>query len=440
MKKILVLGAGMVAKPLVTYLLDCENFIVTLADMHKEKAEELIKGHSRGKAVKIDVSDKGELESFVVDSDLTVSLLPNTLHVGVAELCIKHGKSMVTTSYVSPEMKALDGRAKEAGVIILNEIGLDPGIDHMSAMRIIDRVREKGGKVRSFKSYCGALPAPKSSDNPLGYKFSWSPRGVLLASKNSAKYKRDNKEVEVPGKMLFEDIGEVSFDNLGTFESYPNRDSLAYIETYGLDHVTDMFRGTLRYKGWCRFWREVEKLPLLDDSERSDLSAMTYSSYLQSMIPGCECKSFKECLSEFLDLDYESKTIETLDWLGFFAEESLPEGVKSNLDIMTARLLEKIPMNDDDIDMIVMKHEFLAEYSDYREEIESVFVGYGELHGDTAIAKTVGLPAAIASRMILDGEIKVKGVHVPVIPEIYNPVLDELETNGIVCEEKHERI
>ncbi len=435
MKNILVLGSGMVAGPLVRYLLGRGDFTVTATDMLPEKAGELIKGHVRGKAEKLDVADKDKLEEKVMKSDLTVSLLPNTMHVPVAEICLKHRKPLVTTSYVSPEMKALDGRAKEAGVILLNEIGLDPGIDHMSAMRVINSVRGNGGKVTSLKSYCGALPAPQSNDNPLGYKFSWSPRGVLLASKNSARYLKDGNEVNTPGERLFYDLHELKFNDIGTFEAYPNRDSLSYINTYGLEGVSDMLRGTLRFPGWCTFWREVAPLPLLDAAEKTGLDGMKYRDFLNEMVPGCECSFLREYVTGFLKLDPSSKTMDTLEWLGFFSENLLPEGCRSNLDVMTALLLEKIPMSKDDIDMIVMRHEFIVEYGSRRERIMSEFIQYGELHGDTAIAKTVGLPAAIAARLVLEGDIRVTGVHVPVIPEIYNPVLDELETMNIVFTE-----
>ncbi|MGD8626679.1 MAG: saccharopine dehydrogenase C-terminal domain-containing protein, partial [Anaerolineae bacterium] len=247
MKKVLVLGAGLVSRPHVRYLLNVPEFQVTVASRTVSKAESLVEGHPRGKAVALNVKDEKALEDLIRQADLAVSMLPYTYHPLVAGLCVKHKKHMVTTSYVKEAMQALDGAARDAGVILLNEIGVDPGIDHMSAMKVIHDVEAKGGRIASFVSWCGGLPAPEANDNPLGYKFSWSPKGVLLAGRNPARFQKGGQVVEIPGEELFEHYWPVQIDGLGEFEGYPNRDSLPYTGVYDIAPDDWMFRGTLRY-------------------------------------------------------------------------------------------------------------------------------------------------------------------------------------------------
>jgi saccharopine dehydrogenase-like NADP-dependent oxidoreductase len=440
MKRVLVLGAGLVARPMVTYLLDRPDIELTVATRTVSKAEKMVGDHPRGKALTLNVEDKGELEGLVEGADLVVSLVPYAYHVSVAELCIKHKRQMVTTSYVSPEMKALDARAREAGIIVLNEIGLDPGIDHMSAMRIIHDVEKKGGKVVSFKSYCGALPAPEAANNPLGYRFSWSPRGVLMASRNPALYLKDGEEVSVPGEVLFDDVHTIYVEGVCELEAYPNRDSVAYVETYGLEGIPTMFRGTLRNRGWCHFWRKMADVHFLSDSARDDLAGMTYAGFTASLVPGAMPDNARTAVAGHLQIGEESEVIRALDWLGFLEDEPLPEGVSSNLDVVCERLLEKISLGPGERDMVVLQHEFLAELPGGNEKIYSTLVDYGIPDGDTAIARTVSLPAAVSAKLILDGTITLTGVHVPVMPEVYNPVLDELEQLEIVCKERSEKV
>jgi saccharopine dehydrogenase (NADP+, L-glutamate forming) len=264
MKHVLVLGAGLVAGPHVRYLLDVPDLHVVVASRTVSKAEALISGHPRGTAVALDVEDHGHLESLIRQADLAVSMLPYVYHPLVAALCVKHKKHMVTTSYAKDAMRALDGPAREAGVLLLNEIGVDPGIDHMSAMKVIHQVRRKGGRVASFVSWTGGLPAPEANDNPFGYKFSWSPRGVLLAGKNPARFQRDGQIVNIPGEELFDNYWPVYIEGLGEFEGYPNRDSLPYAETYGIQPSEWMFRGTLRNVGWCKTLKKMTEMGLFD--------------------------------------------------------------------------------------------------------------------------------------------------------------------------------
>ena len=435
MKNVLVLGAGLVSRPLIRYLLD-NDFKVVMASRTVSKAEKIIDGHPNGTPLSLDVSDDATLEKLVSESDLTVSLLPYTYHVKVAKLCIKHKKHMVTTSYVSDEMKALDQQAKDAGILILNESGLDPGIDHMSAMRIIHDVENKGGKITSFKSTTGALPSFEANNNPFGYKFSWAPRGVLLASKNSAKWLEQGIEIDVPSEKLFETYYLQDVQDVGTFENYPNRNSVPYKEIYGLKDSETVYRGTFRITGWCETIRNIVKLGWLNDKPLKDFSGKTYADVTRRLIKAKPKDGLQKATAEFLGLKEYSAIIKRLNWLGLFDEVPLPKDKDNPLDYLNVLTLGKMALGNNERDMIVMHHEFVAEYSNKKEYITSTLVDFGVPNGDSAIAKTVALPAAIAVKMILNDKIKLTGVHIPVTPGVYNPILDELEEVGIKFTEK----
>ena len=282
MMKVLVLGAGLVAGPTVQYLLD-HGFFVTVVSIEAATAEALIKKHPNGRALVMDVNDRLALGELIAGHDLAVSLLPAVMHVMVAEICITKRKHLVTASYVKPEMKALHEAAIEAGVLLLNEIGLDPGIDHMSAMEVIHRAAREGGKVVEFSSSCGGLPAPDANDNPLGYKFSWSPRGVLLAARNSARFLKEGKIVEIPDEELFDHYSTVQIGDLGDFEVYPNRNSLDYIDIYGLHEARGVFRGTIRNVGHCESWRKMVDFGLFDDKPQA-AAGLTYKKFMARLI------------------------------------------------------------------------------------------------------------------------------------------------------------
>jgi saccharopine dehydrogenase-like NADP-dependent oxidoreductase len=386
----------------------------------------------------LDVSDEGALEDLIRQTDLAVSMLPYVYHPLVAALCVKHKKHMVTTSYVKETMRALDGQAKEAGIILLNEIGVDPGIDHMSAMKVIHHVERKGGKIASFLSWTGGLPAPEASDNPFGYKFSWSPKGVLLAGKNDAQFRRDGEIVQIPGEELFDHYWPVQVEGLGEFEGYPNRDSMPYTETYGIQPTDWMFRGTLRNPGWCATLKKLVETGFMDDTpiEGAPATFRDLTAQLLDISPETE---FPQYLAEQWGLCHDSKPITDWAWLGLFSDDPLPEGATTPIDVMTAQMQAKMAYQPGERDMIVMQHEFVAKYPDRSESITATMIDYGIPHGDTSMARTVGLPAAIAVRMVLHGEFPgLTGVHVPVIPEIYEPVLAELAELGIGLTEKVE--
>jgi saccharopine dehydrogenase-like NADP-dependent oxidoreductase len=437
MSSILVLGAGMVARPLVTYLLD-NDFEVTVATRTQSKADRMIADYPKGKATTLDIEAEGseaKLEELIQSHDLAVSLLPYIHHVTVAKLCIKHKKNMVTTSYVSDAMKALDSEAKEADILILNESGLDPGIDHMSAMRIIHNVEEKGGKILSFKSTTGALPSKESNTNPYGYKFSWSPKGVLLASRNSAQWLEGGKEVSIPGEQLFENYYIQDVPGVGSFENYPNRNSLPYKELYGLVDAQTVYRGTYRNVGWCETLRAIVALNWLHDEPQDGFSGKTFGELTAFLIGADASGDLVKQVATYLGLKPYSAAIKRLEWLGLLSDEPLPEDKKNPLDHLNVLSLKKMSMDKGDFDMVVMLHEFIAEYPDRKEYITSTLVDFGIPNGDTSVARTVAIPCAIAVKLVLQGKINLKGVHIPIKSEIYNPILDELVEHKIEFKE-----
>jgi len=435
MKKVLILGAGLVVKPIVTYLLK-KGFYVTVATRTKSKAESMISGHPNGNAVAWTVEQESELDELINSHDLTVSLLPWIHHIMVAKKCIHFKKNMVTTSYVKPEMKALDAAAREAGIIILNELGLDPGIDHMSAMRIIDHVHGKGGKIEEFYSVCGALPAPEACDNPFNYKFSWSPKGVVMAGNNDGKYLRHGKIVDVPTQDLFKNPMQVEFPEVGLLEIYPNRDSMSYIELYGIPETKTMMRGTFRFKGWCEAIDAIKQLQLIS-YEKFDMTGKSYADMVAMLIGAGNSENIRSKVAAFLKLDENAHALNAIEWLGLFSSENMNRAVDSPFEVTSDLMIGKMELRQNERDMVVMQHTFVASYPDGKKEvIKSRMLDFGTPATDTAVARTVALPAACGVKMILDGQITEKGVHIPVIPDIYDPILDELEDMKIRMEEE----
>ena len=436
MKKVLVLGAGLVTRPHVEYLLNVPDFKVTVATRTLGKARALVRGHANGKAVQLDVTDEARLRTLIGQSDVAVSMLPYVHHPVVARICIELKKNMVTTSYVSEAMEALDGPARDAGVLILNEIGVDPGTDHMSALRVIHRVQKNKGTVVKFTSYCGGLPAPESNTNPLGYKFSWSPRGVLLAGKNAARWREEGKEITVPGDELFRHHWPVTIEGLGEFEGYPNRNSLPYGEVYGIPDAKTIFRGTLRYPGWCETMEKLVDTGWLDDKPR-DLADSTFRQLTLKLLNASSDDVREQAITR-LNMSAGSYAFKNLEWLGLFSDDPLPIKEGSLFDVIVARMLDKMRYEEGERDMLIMQHEFIAEYPTGGERIVSTMIDYGIPHGDTSMSRTVGLPAAIAVRLVLQDKVNLTGVHRPVMPELYEPVLSELEALGIGFVEKVE--
>ncbi len=435
MKKVVLFGAGLVSRPLVRYLLD-HGIRVVVASRTVSKAEALIQGHELGEALALDVSDDAAMRKLIEAADLAVSLLPAPKHPLVARACLDLGKHMVTTSYISPAMTAFDAEAKEKGLTLLNEIGVDPGIDHMSAMEVIHREQDAGGTLIGFSSYCGGLPAPEANDNPFGYKFSWAPRGVLVAAQNPARYLKDGKLIEIPGEKLFADPAIVEIPGLGTFEGYPNRDSVAYLDTYGWnkDEVKSIFRGTLRNQGHCVLYRQLIALGLLEQEPAQDLEGKSYRQLMEARFGA----PLEETIPAKLGVDQAASPLDALSAIHMTSDDAIrvPKSGTAMVDLMADRMAEDLAYKDGERDMLVMRHDIDFAYEGGKKSrVTAVMVDFGIPNGDSSMARTVSLPAAIGARMILEDKITARGVHLPIAKNIYPPVLKELAALGITFTE-----
>jgi len=430
MKKILILGAGLVCKPGARYLLE-KGYAVTIASRTVAKAEEIVQGFENGTARQLMVEDKEGLAALVRKNDIVVSLLPFVHHVDVARACLTNNKPMATTSYVSDEMRALDNEARSKNLILLNEIGIDPGVDHMSAMRIIDEVHARGGKIRHFYSLCGGLPAPEDNDNPFGYKFSWSPRGVVLASRNPARFLENGEVINIRGEDLFLNKHVESVDPLGEFEVYPNRDSLPYKEIYGLKDAQTVMRGTYRNIGWCDTFKKIVDLGLVDETPTAYPKGATFRTLTADLVGADESEDLAAATARKLGLEKEHFVVDNLAWLGLFDAQPLPDA-GSKLDILSEQLLRKLQYRDGEKDMILLRHRFEVEDADGSSQtITSTLIDYGIPYGDSAMARTVSLPLAVGVCLMAEDKIDLTGVQIPTCKEIYQPVLDGIADLGI---------
>ena len=441
MKKILIIGAGRSTHSLVEYLkahAEELDWSITIADVSLELAKSKANGHPRVKAVEFDVNDTARRSQLVAASTLVVSMLPAHMHISVAKDCIIHGKHMVTASYISREMKQLDDEAKKAGVILINEIGLDPGIDHLSAMKVLDNIRGKGGKMLIFESFTGGLVAPESDNNPWHYKFSWNPRNVVLAGAGGAvKFIQEGMYKYIPYHQLFRRTEMISIDGYGDFEGYANRDSLSYREVHNLNDIPTIYRGTLRRPGFCRAWDVFVKLGMTDDSYILENSAdMTYRQFTNTFLAYNPNDSVELKLMHYLSIPQDSGLMDKLKWIGIFDDTQVGLENATPAQILQHILEQKWSLEPDDKDMIVMYHKFGFELDGEKKMIESSMVTEGESKENTAMAKTVGLPVAIAVKHILNGNITTPGVQIPISKEIYEPMLAELEQHGVRFTEK----
>ncbi|PCJ23285.1 MAG: saccharopine dehydrogenase [Flavobacteriales bacterium] len=441
MKKILLIGAGRSTSSLVQYLLfnaENENWFITIADQSKDLASEAANNHKLAKAIAFDVNNNEERERLIDENDLIISMLPAHMHMSVAQDCIKYKKHMVTASYVSEEMKDLDKDAKAAGIVLMNEIGVDPGIDHLSAMRVIDSIREKGGNLEVFETFTGGLIAPESDNNPWGYKFTWNPRNVVLAGQGTCKFIQNKQYKYIPYHKLFRRTEVIEIDEYGKFEGYANRDSLQYREIYGLENIPTMYRGTLRKPGFCKSWHYFVKMGLTDDSYTVENSEnMTNREFINSFLPYNQTDSVELKFKHYFNIRQDDVEIfDKFVWLGIFEETKIGLKDATPAQILQHILEQKWTLAPEDKDMIVMWHRFRYVLNGKDKELHSSMVVKGDDQKYTAMAKTVGLPLAISVKMILNGTISIPGVHVPIIKEIYNPILDELENYGINFVEK----
>ncbi|MCG2613608.1 saccharopine dehydrogenase NADP-binding domain-containing protein [Terrimonas sp. NA20] len=498
MKNILLFGAGKSATVLITYLLEHaieEDWKVVVADANLALANEKINHSPHGEAVSFDIRDDAKRHEYIMGADLVISMLPPLLHNTVARDCLRSGKHLLTASYVDDEMKGMADEIKKKGLLFLCEIGLDPGIDHMSAMKIIDEIRSKGGKITSFRSHCGGLVAPESDDNPWHYKISWNPRNIILAGKAGAHYREDGQEIRLKYEELFSPDRIVTVPQHGTFSWYPNRDSLSYAPLYGLEDTVTFVRTTLRHPEFMLGWKNVIELKMTDETPAYESDGRTLQELLREHLDKHGFQQWLERLTSgfsrtnnllenllklveaetrvtdkgvevpasFLATDAAGRlqeieigqvkaeaaslvstqiheaniVLKQLFYLGLEDKHTMVnKGFCSPADLLQLAVEKRLSLQPQDKDMIVMLHEFGYEMGGQRHSLQSSLVVKGEDSLRTAMAKTVGLPLGIAAKLILRNEISLTGLHIPTGKEIYEKVLRELEDYGVRFEER----
>ena len=440
MKRILLFGAGKSTTCLIDYMvreLKKNDWYLIVCDADLDLAKSKIGSAENANAVSINVEDESERKKLVQSADIVISMLPPTLHFLIAKDCIEFSKNLLTASYVEENIKSLEKEISDKKLLFLCEMGLDPGIDHMSAMKMIHSIKEKGGIINSFVSHCGGLIAPESDNNPWHYKITWNPRNIVLAGKDGAEYLEANKNITVSYKLVFKNSPVVNLIEDYPLCWYPNRDSLHYIDLYGLQGISTFIRTTLRHPAFCRGWNKIVnmKLTATDDFE-SIKNCRTFADWLTvKTSPYFTNKDWNNYLQLYLTDSFKNEFDRQIVFLGLRSKEPLPDNFKSSADILQYLLERKLAMSEDDKDMIVMLHEFGYEIGNKKYEVRSSLIVKGEDRLKTAMAKTVGLPLGIATKLILQNKIKITGLHIPIVAEIYEPVLAELANNGITFNE-----
>jgi saccharopine dehydrogenase-like NADP-dependent oxidoreductase len=444
MKQILVLGAGQSAPYMIKYLLDNapeHDWFVTVGDLSVEQAEKAIDNHPRGAAIRFDVNDANLRSAQIAKSDVVVNFLAPVFQHLIAVECLANGKHMVTASYQDPLVDEMNADALRKGILFLNELGLDPGIDLMSAMDIIDRIRSRNGRVIEFVSYGSGIPAPDDIRNPLGYYITWNPRNVVMAGDAGAQYLENGKIKILSHCHVFQRTWPVDVEGVGLLEAYPNRDSLRYLKVFELNHIETMVRGTLRYPGWSETWNQIVRLGIPNETMKiPNVNDMTYRDFVEMFMPiNMAGTKLEQRVANFLGISPTGKIMANLKWLGLFSDEKIDTTGNTAAEVMVSLLRKKLALPADGKDMVAIVHEIVAEYPDEnnrREHTTSTFVEYGDPGKFTAIAKSVGLPAAIATKLLLTDQIPLSGCHIPTHPAIYKPVLAELEKAGFHFSEK----
>lgn len=446
MNKILIIGAGRSSTALINYVLgeaSKNNWHVTVADADPELAKQKVNNHPCGHSVWLDVNKVNDRRELIGRADVVVSLLPAHLHLEVGHDCIKLKKHLITASYVSKEMYRLGDEARNRELIFMGEMGLDPGIDHMSAKQKIDEIKEKGGEIYAFRSYTGGLIAPEClKGNPWKYKFTWNPRNVVLAGQGTAQYLENGKFKYIPYNRLFKEYRLLNIDGFSEpLEVYANRDSLLYREIYGLEGIPNILRGTIRYQGFCDAWNALIQIGLTDGSYPIlDSDKLSYHELMEAYVGNANGLSVKDRIAELIGESPFSQVMKKLDWLGLFRKKKINLRQASPALILETLLLEKWKLKSSDKDMIIMRHEFEYELDGQKKLLNSNLLMKGIDSNDTAMARLVGLPMGILVKLVMQGKIKSRGVQIPVSPEVYNPVLEELENFGVAFIENEESI
>ncbi len=441
MVKILIIGAGRSSTVLIDYLINLaskHNWFITVADMDLALATSKVANRKSAEAIEFNIKNEEKRREILKEHDFVISMLPAFMHGDVARECVEFGKHLATASYVSNEIRALDNEAKSKNLILLNECGLDPGIDHASAMKIIEEIKSKGGEITSFKSYCGGLVAPESNNNPWGYKFSWNPRNVVLAGQGTAQLLQNGELKFVAYNRLFKNTETIEVDGFGKFDAYPNRDSVGYKSIYGLDYVKTMIRGTLRQYGYCKAWDVFVALGLTDDTSKiNDADKYTYTDLVNAFLPHSN-KTVLEKLKELMKGSWDNEIEKMLEYLELFSHKkiTLKEGTPAQL--LQSLLEEKWKLNSNDKDLVVMQHlfEFKLPKDERMYQLNSSLAVVGKNSSETAMAITVGLPLAITVKNFLEKKFSFSGVQIPISKEIYEPLLAELEVHNIKFHDK----
>jgi saccharopine dehydrogenase-like NADP-dependent oxidoreductase len=438
-KNILVIGAGRSSAALITYLLQQASqyaWKITVADAVLKHAQAQVGDHPNGEAISFSIENADVSEATIAAADVVISLMPAHLHPQAAAMCIRQRKHLITASYVSEEMKQFDAEAKQLGLLFLNECGLDPGIDHMSAMQVVDRIKATGAEITSFESFTGGLIAPETDPaNPWRYKFTWNPRNVVIAGQGTAKFLQQGKYRFIPYQQLFTRTTPVVVPGFGAYEGYANRDSLKYLETYRLPHIQTMVRGTLRNQGFCRAWNVLVQLGCCEDSYvMEDIATMTHREFLQSFLSASE--PTEKVITELFSLKADGEELKRLTWSGLFSNETIGLTEGSPAKIVEHILNKRWKLQPGDKDFIVMWHRFRYTLQGKTKCVEAYLTATGTDEVQTAMAKTVGLPLGIAAKLLLQNKFRAVGVTIPVTFEFYSPILEELSANGIALQER----
>jgi saccharopine dehydrogenase-like NADP-dependent oxidoreductase len=440
MRNILLIGAGRSASVLIKYLLENaakNDWFVTVADADPILAQQKIANHPNGRAAWLDVQKTNDRRDLIMRHDVVISLLPVYLHMEVAQDCITLRKHLVTASYVTKEMYRLGDEAKSLDLIFMGEMGLDPGIDHMSAVQKIDEIKSKGGKITAFRSYTGGLVAPENDDNPWRYKISWNPRNVVLAGQGTAQYLEGGKHKYIPYNRLFNSYEIVDIQGVGEVEMYPNRDSLLYKEAYGIASTPNIIRGTLRHKGFCDAWNAIRKIGLTDNSYPiMDSDTMTYHELMEAYVWKNPVGSVKDRIANLVGTTPDSDIMHKLEFLGLFSKKKIKMANASPAQILENLLIEKMPLGENEKDMVIMQHEFDYTLNRQKRRLTSTMLLKGDDSTYTAMAKTVGLPVGIFVKLVLQGKVSATGVNIPTSKQVYEPVLEELKEHGVIFKEK----
>lgn len=439
MKKILIIGAGRSATSLIKYLLEeaqSRDWFITVADNNLELAQSKMSNSNKGTAVSLNIKDDAEREKYISEHDVIISMLPAFMHDMVAKDAMEQGKHMITASYVSDTIEKMNEAFKAKDALFMGEMGLDPGIDHMSAMEKINEIKEAGGKITSFRSYTGGIIADDSDDNPWHYKFTWNPRNVVLAGQSTANYLVDGKYTYAPYRRLFKDAKLVDIKGLGKFEMYPNRDSLEYQSVYTLEDTPNLLRGTLRRQGFCQAWNALIELGLTDDTYTvADSATISYGDWVDAYVRHEPGNDVKERVASRLEIDMDSQIMNQLIWLDLFSGTVVELDCATPAQILQKLLMRKWMLKPEDKDLIIMQHEFEYTLDGVEKKLFATMHVEGENAMDTAMSKLVGLPVGIFTKLLLDGEIRHRGVHIPVSKDVYSKVLKELEQFGVCFKE-----